>query len=828
MAELLGIANTLLSVIDTAIQLCDQRKQNTTLAQELHKFFQDLQANIQQLQDKVLCMGCNNSAKWALDALRDDLDGALLEANEILKKGFMRSVWSAPKIQSQIQALRERVMTSFQTRLSVASLDVALEGKDTQNAFQSTMLKVNKDLQEIYFSTSASVKQEMQLALRRELREAVQTLTTAMESQSQGIEVAVSKIRSVHPQTSDTEKFLEDVLAALDGLSVKIQGDAASSAQSGNHKESTNPVKWYQDPVTWDIMVDPVKATDGHTYDRWTIVRGGLVKSPFTLDDPRPFRIAADDLDVRSRLFHKYPNQEVQFKAKRAEYRDAALEEAKLEHFGDAAMMLEHVLEWAPHDLECKEALQCIQHIINGADNSDQPGLDLVDDTSNSVVPDDTKLVARDVSQSSWKAHGDHRGTSSFLMRDETEIQTLSQSLQTNSLDNSSNLTEADEPQLLPPSALKHSATRQNIRKKDNIKILSTLETKLKKFTGLFTKRSNTHLLESSPDGLSNEFHDLNNVEEGAAVPKTESAAGVTIAAVSQPVQSKLVFFEGNKYAYNVKDLLNASAEVLGKGSLGTVYKAWFEDGIIFAVKRLKDFVIGVEDFKQQIIKVGELRHEHLVPFVGYYFSAGENLLVYEYMRNGSLYNLLHGIKRASKPCLDWNTCVKIALGAALGIEFLHSHGFTHGNIKSSNILLTYDYQSCISDCGLGQLGVSATAAMNIIVGYCAPEVKNDWRVTEKADVYSFGVILLELLTGKDPSQDSINDEGRDMPQWVQFLLKEGQTACVFDMKLMTNQAREEEMGQMLKIAMECVATSPDKRPAMKQVVKMLEDLKNW
>ncbi|KAI5057856.1 hypothetical protein GOP47_0027871 [Adiantum capillus-veneris] len=265
------------------------------------------------------------------------------------------------------------------------------------------MLKVNKELQESCFSTSISLKKEQHVALRKELRQALQPITIAMEYHHR-IEAAVSMIHSLQPQTSDAEKFFEDVLGALGGLSVKNQGDAASSSSSssrpvthasGSAKRSPSLVKWYEDPITWEIMCDPVKATDGHTYDRWTILRKPchMATSPFRPDDLRPFHIATDDIDVRSRLFHKFPEQESQFRAKHAAYRDAALHEAQVGHFADSVSMLRHVLEWAPHDVECNEKLQYVQRQMRAASGKSIPSAD------------DANLFGREVDQSRQDAN---------------------------------------------------------------------------------------------------------------------------------------------------------------------------------------------------------------------------------------------------------------------------------------------------------------------------------------------------------------------------------------------------------------------------------------
>ncbi|XP_047312449.1 probable inactive receptor kinase At1g48480 [Impatiens glandulifera] len=308
------------------------------------------------------------------------------------------------------------------------------------------------------------------------------------------------------------------------------------------------------------------------------------------------------------------------------------------------------------------------------------------------------------------------------------------------------------------------------------------------------------------------------------------AAAAIPVSALATTNKSKsksLIFFGEPDSKFDLEDLLKASAEVLGKGTFGTAYKAVMEMGIAVAVKRLKDATMGEKEFKEKIEFIGAMNNENLVPLRAYYFSRDEKLLVYDYMPMGSLSALLHGNKGGGRTPLNWETRSAIALGASRGITYLHSQGSTvsHGSIKSSNILLSQKYEARVSDFGLAQFGGPATAP-NRVAGYRAPEVTDQRKVSQKADVYSFGVLLLELLTGKAPTHALMNEDGVDLPRWVQSVVREEWTAEVFDQELLRyHEDIEEEMVKLLQLAIDCAAQYPDKRPSIAEVTAQIEDI---
>ncbi|VVA94013.1 unnamed protein product [Arabis nemorensis] len=274
---------------------------------------------------------------------------------------------------------------------------------------------------------------------------------------------------------------------------------------------------------------------------------------------------------------------------------------------------------------------------------------------------------------------------------------------------------------------------------------------------------------------------------------------------------------------YTMNDLLKASAETLGRGTLGSTYKAVMESGFIVTVKRLKDAgFTRMEEFKRHIEILGRLKHPYLVPLRAYFQAKEECLLVYDYFPNGSLFSLIHGSKvsGSGKP-LHWTSCLKIAEDLAMGLVYIHQNpGLTHGNLKSSNVLLGPDFESCLTDYGLSDLhdldSVEDTSAASLF--YKAPECRDLRKSsTQSADVYSFGVLLLELLTGRTSFQDLVHRYGSDITRWVRAV-REEETESGEEVN-----SCEDKLQALLSIATNCVAIQPGNRPVMREVLEMVK-----
>ncbi|KAI3955275.1 hypothetical protein MKW98_020908 [Papaver atlanticum] len=275
----------------------------------------------------------------------------------------------------------------------------------------------------------------------------------------------------------------------------------------------------------------------------------------------------------------------------------------------------------------------------------------------------------------------------------------------------------------------------------------------------------------------------------------------------------------------SVDDLLKSSAELLGKGSFGTTYKVMMNNGYSVVVKRIRERKkTEIDGFLKEI---GGLRHKNLSSLRGYYSSKGELLLIYDYFSNGSLYSLLHGNRGPGRTPLDWGTRLKFASGVAEGLAFLHLANdckLSHGNLTSANVVIDRENNACIADTALCHIFVAPANVANN--GYKAPELiynaHNYRKLSQKCDVYSLGVILLEILSGKM----AVYEGETSLAKWVQCVGKEEWESEVFDFELSRDKVTVGEMVCLLQIALLCVAQIPNDRPNASVVHKMIEDIK--
>ncbi|KAG1334358.1 Pollen receptor-like kinase 3 [Cocos nucifera] len=292
-----------------------------------------------------------------------------------------------------------------------------------------------------------------------------------------------------------------------------------------------------------------------------------------------------------------------------------------------------------------------------------------------------------------------------------------------------------------------------------------------------------------------------------------------------------LVVVNEGRGVFGLPDLMKAAAEVLGSGGLGSCYKAVMGNGVAVVVKRVRDMNrVGKETFDVEMRQLGRLQHPNLLPPLAYHFRKDEKLLVSEFVTKGSLLYLLHGDRGADHATLDWGTRLGIAEGIARGLAYLHAElksvDIPHGNLKSANVLLTADFKPVLVDYGFVPLVNPSTASVTLFA-YKSPESLLQRHVSPKSDVYCLGVILLELLTGKFPSQYLTNAKGgTDVVLWATSAIAEGREAELLDPAIVAEAKKPvPEMKRLLRVAVECVEPEPDRRPDVGEVTAKIEEV---
>ncbi|GAA0155051.1 transmembrane signal receptor [Lithospermum erythrorhizon] len=311
--------------------------------------------------------------------------------------------------------------------------------------------------------------------------------------------------------------------------------------------------------------------------------------------------------------------------------------------------------------------------------------------------------------------------------------------------------------------------------------------------------------------------------------------------------QNQQVFFDindqydpdvrlGHLRRYSFKELRVAtdhfcSKNILGRGGFGVVYKGRLTDGTVVAVKKLKDYnaVGGEIQFQTEVELISLAVHRNLLNLFGFCSTETERLLVYPFMPNGSVASRLKDHIRG-RPVLDWLRRKRIALGTARGLVYLHEQcdpKIIHRDVKAANILLDEDFEAVVGDFGLAKLldhhDSHVTTAVRGTIGHIAPEYLSTGQSSEKTDVFGFGILLLELITGQKALDfgRGANQEGV-MLDWVNKLHLEGKLNLMVD-KILKGKFDSVGLEEMVKVALLCTQMNPSHRPKMSEVLRMLE-----
>ncbi|XP_015940442.1 probable leucine-rich repeat receptor-like protein kinase At1g68400 [Arachis duranensis] len=337
-------------------------------------------------------------------------------------------------------------------------------------------------------------------------------------------------------------------------------------------------------------------------------------------------------------------------------------------------------------------------------------------------------------------------------------------------------------------------------------------------------------------------------------VPEKEArngASGYTFGAWARNIVSenedyerlgRMEYFSKELAAFDIDDLLRASAEMLGKGNLGITYKATLETGIVLAVKRLSHMnELSRKEFTKQMQVLGELKHENLVEIISFYHSEEQKLIIHEFISNGSLFDLLHENRGVGRKLLDWNARLTIIKDIAKGVDFLHhslaSHKVPHGNLKSSNVLIHHhdnqgNHHAKLTNFGFLTLLPNKKSAEKLAISK-SPEFVQGRKLTHKTDVYCFGIIVLEVITGKIPGEmfgvmgmeEEEEEKISDLSDWVRMVVNNDWSTDILDIEMIAAKEGHDSMLKLTQIALECTDDKPEKRPKISEVLRRMEEI---
>ncbi|CDP16574.1 unnamed protein product [Coffea canephora] len=298
-----------------------------------------------------------------------------------------------------------------------------------------------------------------------------------------------------------------------------------------------------------------------------------------------------------------------------------------------------------------------------------------------------------------------------------------------------------------------------------------------------------------------------------------------------------LEYASGAPVQFSYKELQRATKgfkEKLGAGGFGAVYKGVLANRTVAAVKQLEGIEQGEKQFRMEVATISSTHHLNLVRLIGFCSEGRHRLLVYEFMKNGSLDNFLFTTEEHSGKILSWESRYNIALGTARGITYLHEECrdcIVHCDIKPENILLDENYNAKVSDFGLAKLinpkdhRYRTLTSVTETRGYLAPEWLANLPITSKSDVYSFGMVLLEIVSGKRNFEVSAETNNKKFSLWAYEEFDKGNTEAIFDKQLSKNEIDIEQVMRAIQVSFWCIQEQPSQRPVMGKVVQMLEGI---
>lgn len=297
-----------------------------------------------------------------------------------------------------------------------------------------------------------------------------------------------------------------------------------------------------------------------------------------------------------------------------------------------------------------------------------------------------------------------------------------------------------------------------------------------------------------------------------------------------QPETQEIAPSNVRRFTYN--SLRSATGDFhpsnrIGGGGFGVVYRGVLRDGTQVAIKTLSaESKQGTREFLTEIDMISNIRHPNLVELIGCCVDDNHRILIYEYLENNSLAKVLLSSK-SKYVLLTWPQRAAICLGTASGLAFLHDEAepnIVHRDIKASNVLLDRDFHPKIGDFGLAKLFPDNVTHISTrvagTVGYLAPEYALLGQLTKKADVYSFGVLILEIISARSSSKAAFGEDLLLLVEWTWKLREEGRLLDLVDPEL--TKYPEDEVTRFIKVALFCTQAAPHQRPTMKQVVEML------